>query len=362
MAEDAASRTEAPSPRRLDEADERGQVAFSGELTQSVLLLMGLVLLAGCGAPLVLALQRCLRETLARPLRAELDARTTATVVAQAMQGIAPAALPILLGLVVVGAGIGFSQVGFRLRPKVIELNFERLDPIAGVKRLFSLRATLRLLVAMAKLAAIAAILWATRGDALERAATLARAPLREAVTTALELALSLMLRVGIAMLLVGCADLAYQRWQHVRDLRMSKEEVKEEMRQTLGDPAVKARIRSAQRLAAQRRMLHDVKKATVVVTNPTHFAVAIRYRRPGGLEPADDAPIVVAKGQDLMARRIREVAAEHGVPLVENPPLARSLHRSVDVGAAIPPELYRAVAEVLAFVFRLRGARAARN
>jgi flagellar biosynthetic protein FlhB len=137
----------------------------------------------------------------------------------------------------------------------------------------------------------------------------------------------------------------------------MTKEEVKDELRQTQGDPAVKARIRRAQRIASQRRMLTEVPKATVVVTNPTHFAVAIRYRRPGGLEEADAAPVVVAKGADLLARRIRAIARESGVPVVENPPLARSLYGACEVGWSIPPELYRAVAEVLAFVYRLKGA-----
>ena len=172
-------------------------------------------------------------------------------------------------------------------------------------------------------------------------------------------MAFSLLLRIGVATLLVGGADYLYQRWQHQRDLRMTKEEVKEESKQQQGDPAIKARIRRAQRIAAQRRMLRDVPKATVVITNPTHFAIAVRYRRAGGLEEADAAPVVVAKGQDRMALRIREIAVEAGVPIVENPPLARALYATTEIGTWIPGDLYKAVAEVLAFVFKLQGAAA---
>src|SRR5262245_2969574 len=356
MADDRDQRTEAPTAQRLEEADERGQVPFSQELTEAVLLIAGFTLLFVAGAPLVAVMQGALRASLGAPPRAELNVSNAAAFVGGFALRLVPALLPLLLGIVGAGCAIGFLQAGFRLRPKTLEWSLARIDPANGFRRVFSLRSAVRLAAALVKLTILVAVVYAASPDVLERAAALGSAPLREAVTTSVGLAFHLAMRAVIAMLLVGGADYAWQRFLHVRDLRMTKEEVRDELRQTQGDPAVKARIRRAQRAAAQRRMLRDGPKASAVVTNPTHFAVAIRYNRPGGLETPDDAPVVVAKGADLMAQRIRQIATEHGVPIVENPPLARTLFRTVEIGDFVPAELYRAVAEVLAFVYRLRG------
>lgn len=357
MAEDKDQRTEEPTAKRLEEAARKGQVAYSQELSQSVLLLCGLGLLAGAGGGLLAALQATLREGIGRPPRGDLNVQGAETYLLHLAVRLAPALLPILGGLLLASIVIGYSQVGFQIRSEAIAFDPQRIHPANGWKRLFSARSAVQLTSSLVKLSVILAIVYASSDGVFERLQPLSRVPVRAAAGQATSIAFGLLLRVGLATLLVGGCDFLYQRWQHQRDLRMTKEEVKDETKQQQGDPAIKARIRRAQRLAAQRRMLADVPKAAVVITNPTHYAVALRYRRPGGLEPADEAPVVVAKGQDLMAKRIRETAVASNVPIVENPPLARSLYSSTEIGSWIPTELYKAVAEVLSFVYRLRPA-----
>lgn len=357
MAEDQETRTEAPSGKRLEDAANKGQVAYSQELTQSVLLLSGLGLVTACGGGVFIALQEVLRQNLAHAPRGDFDITTAGETIRGIIQRVSPTVIPMLAGLVLSAAFISYYQVGLRLRSEVLTFDLNRMNPVSGMSRLFSGRALVQLAISLGKLSIILGIVYASSGDLISQVVQLGRAPLRASYGTGTTLAFSLLLRVALATLLVGVSDLFYQRWKHTRDLMMTKEEVKEEHRQSEGDPTVKSKIRRQQRIMAQRRMLADVPKATVVVTNPTHFAVALRYRRPGGLEPADDAPVVLAKGSDLIAKRIREIATEANVPIVENPPLARALFRTTEVGMVIPGDLYKAVAEVLAFVFKLKGA-----
>lgn len=357
MAEDKDQRTELPTEKRLSEASERGQVAYSAELTQSILLLTCLSLVALCGGPLVLTLQETLRDALSHGPRGDYDINTISAHLLSLVKRVSPALFPLLFGMFVTAAVVCYMQVGLKMRSEVLTFNFDRLDPAAGMSRLFSPRSLVQLASSLIKLAVILGIVYSMSGDLIDQILKLGRAQLKMSFGTGASLALSLLLRIGMATLLVGGADFLYQKWQHMRDLRMTKQEVRDENKQSQGDPAIRQRIRRAQRVAAQRRMLKNVPKASVIITNPTHFAVALRYRRPGGLEPADEAPIVVAKGADLLAKQIREIATEAGVPIVENPPLARTLYKTTEVGMFIPGDLYKAVAEVLAFVFKLKGA-----
>jgi flagellar biosynthetic protein FlhB len=362
MAEDdKEQRTEEPTGKKLEEAADKGQVAYSQELSQAVLLLSGLGLLSATGGALLLALQDAMRSGLTVARLGELDVHAAEAQVLSMVGRVAPAAFPMLAGLLVSAALIGFAQAGFRLRSETMGFQLERINPATGWRRLLSVRSLIQLASALIKISIILGIVYASSGDLVARIQVLARASVHASAGAAISLGFALLLRIGVATLLVGGADYLYQRWQHHRDLRMTKEEVKEETRQQQGDPAIKARIRRAQRIAAQRRMLRDVPKSTVVITNPTHYAIAVRYRRAGGLEEADAAPLVLAKGKDLMAKRIREIAEQSRVPIVENPPLARALYSTTEVGMWIPADLYKAVAEVLAFVFRLQGAAARR-
>ncbi|MEO7773682.1 MAG: flagellar type III secretion system protein FlhB, partial [Steroidobacteraceae bacterium] len=241
----------------------------------------------------------------------------------------------------------GWTFSGQKMAPK-----FERMDPIAGFGRMFSVNGLVELVKSMMKFLLVGAVgtivVWAN----LDAMLNLGREPIVAAITHASYISGQALLALSGSLILIAAMDAPYQMWQHRRELRMTREEVRREHKEQDGSPEVKGRIRQLQRERAQRRMMLDVPKADVIVVNPTHYAVALRY---------DDkkmrAPIVVAKGVDLMAARIREVAAEHNVPIFEAPPLARAMFRSVEIGGEIPSQLYAAVAQVLTYIFQLRSA-----
>ncbi len=335
-------RTEPATPRRRQEARRRGQVARSADLSQGAGLLAA-VLVGSLAAPWGFGvLASYTREVLANPDPGRLGALVAQGVLA----GLALAG-PALAAATVVGLVAGIAQTGGLFTAKPLEPQLDRLNPLRALERLFSLRSVAELLKAVVKLVAVVAAVWA---------------PLREAVTSVPPTAPSpeqlaawlgntvhaVGLRGGGALLLVGGLDYLYQRFEYERSLRMTRQEVREDLKETEGDPLVKSRQRSRQRELARRRMLRDVARATVVVTNPVHLAVALRYA------PREaPAPVVVAKGAGVVAERIREEARKWQVPVVSNPPLARSLFRTVPLGRMIPPALYHAVAEILALLYR---------
>lgn len=255
----------------------------------------------------------------------------------------------ILLAAILTPLALG----GWNFSSEALMPNFGRLNPLEGIKRMFTARSLVELGKALAKFATVAVVavlvLWKDAPALL----ALGREPTALAIGHAIELSGKGLLAISAGLLLIAAVDVPYQLWQYAQQLKMSREEIRQELKESEGSPEVKGRIRQLQQEIARRRMMQDVPKADVVVTNPTHFAVALRY---------DDkrmrAPIVVAKGTDLVAARIREIAAEHQVPIFEAPPLARVLYRNVDIGGEIPSSLYVAVAQVLSYVFQLRVAK----
>jgi flagellar biosynthetic protein FlhB len=232
------------------------------------------------------------------------------------------------------------------LAPKLSKLN-----PLAGLKRIISLRGLVEMAKSLLKIALVAAIAGSVVSGYRLQLPTLVRADLEAIWNFTHTAAFEIMFYVCLVMIVLAVADYAYQRWQHEQSLKMTKQEVKDERKQTEGDPQVKARIRSLQRQAAYHRMIAEIRQADVVITNPTHLAVALRF------DPSEmPAPRVVAKGADHIAERIRDIARAHDVPLVENKPLAQALFKLAEPGDTIPVDLYRAVAEVLAYVYRLKG------
>jgi flagellar biosynthetic protein FlhB len=257
--------------------------------------------------------------------------------------------LPILLGAGAVGLMANVAQVGIRTSTQTMSPDINRLDPLKGMSKLFSWRGLIELLKSVLKISAVAWVVYAFLKDEFRKMPDLAGMPVNTSATAIAVLCWRMLGRACAVMVVIAALDFLYQRYQYEMGIKMTKQEVKDEYKLQEGDPQTKSRIRQRQRQMARQRMMQNVPKADVIVTNPTHYAVAIMY------EPDKmAAPTVVAKGQRILAHRIREIAESHGIPIVENPPVARMLYQMVEVGETIPEQLYQAVAEILAFVYRL--------
>lgn len=352
MAEDVdpESKTEDPSPRRREEARKQGQIPFSAELVGAAVLLAAVVGLIYFGGDIGRTMLDVVRTDLRQLGHAELTPLGAQELIGRVTVRALAALAPLFGALLAAGMAASVLQVGLQFTPEKLELKPDRLNPAEGAKRLFSTAALVKGGLGLLKVAAIGGVAyWVLEGRSGAILA-LGRQQLGGSVVVAWDLVLRLGLYLVGAMALIAAVDYFYQRRRFEVGLRMTKQEVKDELKQEEGDPQLKARIRQLARERMKRRMLQSVPKATVVITNPTHYAVALRY------DAGDPAPVVVAKGAGVFARRIRELARKHGVPLVERPVLARGLYAGVKEGQPIPGVLFHAVAEVLAFIYRLRG------
>lgn len=346
---DNSQRTEQPSQRKLSNARLKGQVIQSREVNNLLMLATGAVIVL----LLAPALTKSLTLTLARFLE-PASLLSGGGVLWEAVRGLfaeIAGALVLPLVLIVIAAAAGsLLQTGLVIATEKVGFDLERLSPIAGFKRLFSLRATLEFLKGVAKVAVVMAIIGVLLLPEFGRLGQMTSQAPAGLVADIYRLLLRISLGVLVMVALLALLDYGYQRFSFLRSMRMSKQEVKEEQKQSEGDPMVKARLRQIRMERARKRMMAAVPGASVVVTNPTHYAVALKYAMGD-----KGAPKVVAKGADLIAQRIREIAEENDVPLVENPPLARALYANVELDHEIPAEHYRAVAEIINYVFRLK-------
>lgn len=355
MAEDqdqAQSKTEAPTPHRREEARKKGQVAYSSDLGSSCVLLAGTTAFWLGGSSLGHNLIETFRSGLTDIGLKEIDFDTASVMATSFFESLLQAT-GLVLGLVsLAGFAVGASQAGLQISTESLQVNWSRLSPISGWSRIWSQRSAARAIAAVLKVAVLGAVAWWIIYYQAISIAVSGRSSLMAAVSRGWNITIQIALAASALLVLLGMVDYLFQRWRHEQDLKMSHHEVKQEHKQQEGDPHVKARVKRMQREAAQSRMLQEVENATVIVTNPTHFAVALQY------DPDNmPAPKVVAKGADLLARRIVRIAESHKIPILQRPPLARALFASVEVDQEIPPALYRAIAEILAHVFRLRGA-----
>lgn len=351
MAEDSdLEKTEQPSQRRLDQAREKGQVARSRELSTFIVLLAGGGVLWFMGASFTQQMVKMLRNglTLSRDMAFNTDLMIPRLY--DLSLDMLITFFPLLLAVLVAAAFSPLLLNGWLFSVEALQPQFSRLNPLSGVTRMFSRNSLAELSKAIGKAVLVGGIaawvIWHNKDAvmALSTQTVAASIPQMGHLVGA-----SFMAIVG-AMLLIVLIDVPFQLWEHNKKLMMTKEEVRQEAKETEGDPMVKGRIRQLQREAARRRMMAAIPTADVVVTNPTHYAVALKYSDTGMR-----APIVVAKGSHLMALRIREIAEENHVPILEAPPLARALHKHAELGESIPEALYTAVAEVLAYVYQLR-------
>ncbi|AOY95727.1 flagellar biosynthesis protein FlhB [Cupriavidus sp. USMAA2-4] len=343
-------KTEPATPRRLEKAREEGQVIRSRELGTFIMLLAGVAGLSTLGAPLGRRLDASMRHSLSFEPATAFDVSRMLSQFGNVVWDSLLALMPLLALLTVAALAAPLLLGGWMFSTKSLQPNFGRLSPLQGLGRMFSMQTLAELLKAIAKSVLVGGVAAWVLWRRLPEAISLMNVPVQEALLHMLELVLYCSGLVVLSLVVVVGLDVPWQFWQFHKKLRMTKEEVKQEHKETEGDPHVKGRIRQQQRQAARRRMMSEVPKADVVVTNPTHFAVALRYE-----EGRMSAPRVVAKGSDLVAARIREIAVEHRVPILSAPPLARALHRHVELGQEIPAGLYTAVAEVLAWVFQLK-------
>lgn len=354
MAEnEAQERTEQATPKRLEEARRKGQIPRSRDLSTAAVTLVGGATLYLLGGQITGQLAELMHRGLALSREQATDAThllpALSMAAAQGLRLCAPVLGAITLAALIAPLALG----GWSFSAQSMMPQFSRLNPLAGVKRMFAMSSLVELTKALAKFGVVATVaslvLWKDAPALL----ALGREPLEQAIGHAVKLCGQGLLTISAGLLIIAGIDVPYQLWQYAKQMKMSREEIREEYKESEGSPEIKGRIRQVQQQMARQRMMQDVPKADVVVTNPTHFAVALRYD-----EKRMRAPIVVAKGVDLIATRIREVAGEHAVPIFEAPPLARALYRNVEIGSEVPATLYVAVAQVLSYVFQLRVAK----
>ncbi|MCB9851806.1 MAG: flagellar biosynthesis protein FlhB [Phycisphaerales bacterium] len=351
MPDDAGEKTEAPTPRRLQEARNKGQIARSADLNSALLLLGGLVGLRLFGPQMIGSLHEMMRRNLSVTEPAAGLTLDVAALVPEIGMIILGAAGPVLLVLIFLAIASNMLQVGFLFTTEPLAPKLDKLNPINGVTRMFSSRTAMQLVMNLVKLGIVTAVATVAVNNRLEdimNAMALTGWPLLIQIT---QLLYDIGLQLALALLVIALLDFGWQKWKHMRDLRMTKQEVREEMRSMEGDPRLRQRRRRMQMTQAMQRIQKAVPTADVIVTNPTELAIAIKYNA-----DAMAAPKVVAKGADHLAKKIREIAIMHGIPIIERKPLAQALYKTVEVGQEVPEHFYQAIAEILAYVYRLSG------
>ena len=348
--QDDSQKTEEPTQKRLDESRQKGQVASSKEINHWFMILGGTLFVIMLAPSTLRSIERAMVRFIESPHEMTVEG-TGMTNAVHALLADVSLALLLPLGIFMALALFsGFVQHGFLFSAESLMPKLDKISPVAGFNRLFSMKAMVEFIKGLLKIAVVGTVLTMVVMPQLSHISELPGYAVPDLLVYTGKLAGRILLASLAVITVIAGLDMLYQRFEHMKSMRMSKQEIRDEMKQTDGDPMIKSRLRQIRMERARRRMMADVPKATVVVTNPTHFAVALRYE-----QGTMDAPTVVAKGADLVAARIRELATENEVPIVENPPLARALYATVDIDQPIPSEHYRAVAEIIGYVMRLK-------
>jgi len=352
MAEQQTSqeRTEQATPKRLEDARRKGQVARSKELNMAAIMIGAAIVMFISGPSIADAMIVMMRQGLVLdPAQIERPAAMVAALSAAAWAALAALA-PLLVTLMIAAVAGGVAIGGWAFSGQAMQPKLSKLNPLKGLKRVFGLKGLVEVAKAIGKAGVVGlsafAVLYLAAGDILN----LSVAPFNQAVAISSTLMMTVFLAACLSLLVIALFDVPFQLWNHAKELRMTRKEVQDEMKETEGRPEVRNKIRALQQEVANRRMLRDVPDADVIITNPTHFSVAIRYN-----EGSMNAPVVVAKGVDHMAAKIREIGAVHNVTIFEAPPLARAIFWTTEIGQMVPEKLYVAVAQVLTYVLRLK-------
>ena len=345
----ASEKTEQASPKRLSDARSKGQVAKSMDLVAAIGFLGAVLVFAAVSGKVIAGGVGYLAQSIGQLSQASSFEGSYGLLFMNAVAAFANLVWPMLVAAMVLGVLANIAQVGFLASFEPLKPAFSRLDPIEGMKRMFSMKSLFELLKAFFKLVLVGYAAYLGVSGEITTLLMVGYAEGLGALVTAGSVLMRVAVRVGVIYLLIGVADFVFQRYEHAKNMKMSKQEIKEEHKQVEGDPQIKARQRERQRMLATTRMFSEIPTATVVITNPTHFAVALKYDE-------NSAPIVCAKGCDYLAQRIIAKAKEHRVPVIAEPPVARALYKQVELGREIPIDLYRVVAEILATIFAEKG------
>lgn len=351
---DGQEKTELATPKRLVDARDKGQVSKSVDVTTASMLLLGGLTLFVFGNPLITNFQDFMKEVLRNSASITITDTNIHFLFTKFITVVAGLILPLILIITLIAFAGEVAQVGFKFATKKFTegLNFKQIfNPFSGMKRMFfSKNSLFELAKNLMKVVILGLVVWSVLYNKDVLLLSLIERPFSEVGRVMADIAFELLWKVGLVYISIAAADFYYQKWQFRENMKMTKKEIKDENKQSEGDPMVKSRLRSLMRSRIRKLMLKNVQSADVVITNPTHFAVALSYKT-----GVDSAPIVVAKGVDFLAQRIKKIAYEHDVPIVENPPLAREIYKIVEVDQEIPENLFKAVAEVLAYVYSLK-------
>jgi flagellar biosynthesis protein FlhB len=351
----AEEKTEPPSDKKRSESRQKGSVAKSTEVNSVLVLLIGVWILNISAPWMYRQIVGYFNHTwmlMSQPMLAEA---TIQSLIINAILFAAKICLPVLGGVLVIGVVANVAQVGLLFTMKPLMPDLAKINPISGMGKLFSMRSFVELIKSILKLAVIGIVAYLSIRAEFDKFLTIADTTVPAIWVFLLKTSYIVIMKIILVLIIIAILDIIYQRYDHEKSLKMSHQELKEERKQMEGDPQIKSRIRTLQREMARRRMMKEVPKATVVVTNPTHIAIALQY------EPeAMKAPLVLAKGKRLIAQRIRAIAEAAGVPIVEDKPLARAMYDKIEVGFEIPAEFFTAIAEILAYVYRLKNRMAA--
>ena len=344
-------KTEEPTAKKRADARKKGQVGRSQEINSAFVLLVGFFGLKLLWDSIYFSIASYTTYVFSN-LNQTIDTQNILRIFIGIVIVLAKTAFPIMIFIMLIGLAVNFFQVGLNFNTESIEFKLDKLNPINGFGRIFSKRSLVELVKSFFKIIVIGFFLYRFIHEQILAMPQFMFFDLTTSLALVAEIIFQMAFIVIGVITIMAFMDYGYQKWQTTQDLKMTKQEVKDEMKQTEGDPQIKGKIRQKQRQMAMARMMKEVPKADVIITNPTHYAVALSY------EQGMIAPTVIAKGQDLVAQRIKEIGREARVPIVENKPLARALFSAVEIGGSVPQELYQAVAEVLAYVYRLKHGR----
>ncbi|NLT50063.1 MAG: flagellar biosynthesis protein FlhB [Ignavibacteria bacterium] len=352
MAEsDGQEKTEQATSKRLDESREKGQVAKSTEINSLAIFLSGLMIIYFYKTDIGEKISWLATYIFSSLDKLELNVNLLQVYSAKGFVYFLSIMAPFFIVLMVVSLAAGFAQVGFHFAFKALAPKASKFNPVSGLKRvMFSSHSVVEVTKSIIKLVIISLFAYWILSDTIVQSVGLVDFSVEEIVSFMIDTTVKFLWKVALVYIAIAASDFAYQKFKHKKDLMMTKQEVKEEFKQQEGDPAVKGKIKQKQMIMAHRRMMKEVPKADVVITNPTHFAVALKYEM-----GKDSAPKVVAKGADLIAQKIKEIAKENDVPLHEDVYLARSLYKMCEIGDEVPEELFQAVAQILAYIYQLK-------